>query len=100
MSNKNKPNNGVNEAGASREGLSPGRCPIVEQDGSSRHQNTASRKTTRRIWSQEDSRVVMQYYYKNDYGRNGYRKRMHVILNEIGMFNVTDQRLVDQKNNI
>ena len=25
---------------------------------------------------------------------------MHVIWNEMGMFNVTDQRLVDQKNNI
>ena len=25
---------------------------------------------------------------------------MHVIWNEIGMFNITEQRLVDQKNNI
>ena len=39
----------------------------------------------------------MQCY---EYGRNGYRKRTHVIWNEMGMFNVTEQRLVDHKNNI
>ena len=37
---------------------------------------------------------------RTEYGRNGYRKRMHVIWNEMGMFNETEQRLVDQKNNI
>ena len=42
----------------------------------------------------------MQCYYISDYGRNGYRERMHAIWNEMGMFNVTQQRLVDQKNNI
>ena len=33
MSNKSKPNNGVNEAGASSECLSPDRCPIVSMTG-------------------------------------------------------------------
>ena len=37
MSNKSKPNNGVNEAVASSESLLPGRCPIGEQDGSGCH---------------------------------------------------------------
>ena len=54
--------------------------------------------TTRRTWSQ--NRVVMQCYYRSEYGRNGYRKRMHAIWNNMGMFNVTEQRLVDQKSNI
>ena len=49
-------------------------------------------------WSQEENRVKMQCYYRSGYGRNEYRKRMHAIWNEIGMFNVTEQRLVDQKN--
>ena len=48
MSNKSKPNNGVNEAGASSERLSPGRYPIAEQDEPSCHQTTADRRTTRR----------------------------------------------------
>ena len=42
----------------------------------------------------------MQCYYRSEYGRNGYRKRMHVIWNEIGIFNITEQRLVDHNNNI
>ena len=42
----------------------------------------------------------MQCHYGIEYGRNGYKKRMHVIWNEMGMLNVTEQRLVDQKNNI
>ena len=42
----------------------------------------------------------MQCYYRSEYGRNGYRKRMHAIWNEMAMFNVTEQRVVGQKNNI
>ena len=42
----------------------------------------------------------MQCYYGRDYGKNGYRKRIHAIWNKMGMFNVTEQTLVDQKNNI
>ena len=99
-SNKSKPNNGENETEASSKGLSPGRGLIGEQDGPSHHQTTADRRTARRKWSQEENRVVMQCYYRSEYGGNGYRKRMHAICNEMGMFNVTEQRFVDQKNNI
>ena len=99
MSNKSKPNNGVNEAGASIVGLSPSRCLIGEQGGPSRHRTTADRRKTRK-WSQKENSVVMQCYYRREYGENKYRKRMHAIWNEMEMLNVTQQRLVDQKNNI
>ena len=79
MSNKNKPNSGVNEAGASSERLSPGRSRIGEQDGPGRHPTNADRRTTRRKWSQEESRVVTQCYYRSEYWRNGYRKKMYVV---------------------
>ena len=92
ISNKSKPNNGVNDAGASGEGLSPGRCPNGEQDGPCCHRTTTDRRTTRRKCSQEENRVVMQCYYRSEYGRNVYRKRMHAIWKEMGMFNVTEQR--------
>ena len=59
MSNKSKPNNGVNKARASIEGLSPDRCPVGEQDGFGRHRTTPDRRPTRRKWSQEENRVVM-----------------------------------------
>ena len=51
-------------------------------------QTTADRRTTRRKWSPEENRVVRQCYYRSEYGRNGYKKRMQVIWNETGMFNV------------
>ena len=54
----------------------------------------------RRKWSQEENRAVIQCYNRSGYGRNGYRKRMHAIWNEMGIFNATEQWLVDQKNNI
>ena len=99
-SNKSKPNNGMTDAGASSEGLSPGKYPIVGQDGPNHHRTNTIRRTKRRKRSQEENWVVMQCYYRSECGRNGYRKRTHPIWNEMGMFNVTEQKLVDQKNNI
>ena len=60
----------------------------------------ADRRTTRRKQSQEKNRVVMKFYQRSEYGRNGYKKRIHAIQNEMEMFNVTEQRLVDQKSKI
>ena len=51
MSNKNKPNTGMNEAEASSEGPSPDKYPTGEQDGPGCHQTTADKRTTRRKWS-------------------------------------------------
>ena len=69
MSNKSKPNNRMYEAGASNEGLSLGRYPIGEQDWYGRHQTTADRKKTRKKWSQEENRVVMQCSYRSECGQ-------------------------------
>ena len=79
MSNKSKPNNDMNETGASSEGLPPSKCPIV---------------------SRMDPVVIELLLTGGQREENGYRKRIHVIWNEMGIFNVTEQRLVDQKNNI
>ena len=100
MSNKSKPINSVNEVGVSSEGLSPSQCFIGEKDRLGHHRTTADRRIIKRKWSQEENRVVMQCYYRIEYGRNVYRKRMHAIWYEMGMFKVTEQKLVDPKNNI
>ena len=42
----------------------------------------------------------MKCFYLSDPKKRGYRKRMHVLWNDRGMFNVTEQRLIDQKNQI
>lgn len=72
----------MNEAGASSEDPSPGRCPIGEQDGTCNYRTTAYRRKTRRKCSREENRVAMQYfqyYYRNKCRRNGYRKIMHAM---------------------
>ena len=55
MLNKSKPNNSVDEAGASSEGLLRDRCPTGEQDWPSCHRTTVGTRTTRRKWSQEEN---------------------------------------------
>ena len=90
--------NGVTETGTSGEGLSPGRCFMVQQHEPGRQKATARR--TRRKWSQDENRIVMECYYSSEPGGNGYRKRMHSMWISSGMFPVTEQRLVDQKNQI
>ena len=49
------PNNGVNGAGASSEGASPGRCPVGEQHRPGRHPDTARLKRNKEV-----NRVVME----------------------------------------
>ena len=72
ISNKSKPKNDVNEAGASNEGLSSSRFPFSEQKGPGHHRITANRRASRGKWSQEQNRVVVQCYYISEYVRNGY----------------------------
>ena len=38
----------------------------------------------------------MQFYFKGDSSKRNYMKRMHVIWNEIGGFELTEQKLVGQ----
>ena len=98
MSNSNNEDNGVNEIGTNSEGLSPGRCTMVQQHGPGRHPATARR--TQRKWSHEENRVVMECFYKSNPKKVGYRKRMHNLWIEHGMFVITEQRPVDQKSQI
>ena len=94
MSNEINSNNGVKEIGTACEGLSPGRCSMEKQRGPGRHQTTARR----RKWSQIDNRTVMQCFYLSKTGKREYRKRMHSLWMERSMFQVIEQRLVDQAN--
>ena len=98
MSNLIDKDNGVNEIGASSEGLSPGRCTMAQQHGPNRHPGTARR--TIQKWSHEENRVVMKCFYRSNPKKIGYRKRMHNLWIEQGMFTITEQRLIDQKSQI
>ena len=97
MSNQSISMNGVKEARTDcGEGLSPSRCPTEQQGGPSRHCTTA-KEGRRRKWSQEVNRIVMECYYSSNPEVVGYRERMHMIWKEKGMFDVKEQRLLDQK---
>ena len=98
--NQNLQDNGVNEARVlDDERPSPGRCSTAMKRGPGRHYATAVR-SMRRKWSQEDNRVVMECYYRSEPGVRGYRKRMHDLWIGKDLFVVTEQRIVDQANQI
>ena len=89
--------NGVKEAGTnSGEGLSPGRCRTEQQGGPGHHRTTA-KGGRRRKWSQEVNRIVIECYYSSNPEVVRYIERMHMIWKEKGMFDVKEQRLLDQK---
>lgn len=96
MSNQRNLDNGVNGIITSGEDPSLGRCPVEVQHGPGRHQATANR----RKWTQEENRIVMECFFRSDPAKYGFRKRMYNIWQERNMFPVTEQRLLDQKQNI
>ena len=81
MSNLIDEDNGVNEIGASGEGLSPGRCTMAQQHGPGRHAATARR--TRRKWSHEENRVVMECFLAATQRRLGMERLLLLLFNEL-----------------
>ena len=51
----------------------------------------------RKKWTQEENRIVMECYYRNKPKINGYRQQMHAIWTDKGMFNITEQRLMESQ---
>ena len=100
MINETNPENGVNGTQTYGEGSLPGAATGGQQPVPSRQQLTTVQRSVRRKWCQEDNRRVMECYYQSTPSRNGYRKRMLQIWVEKGMFQVTEQRLVVQANQI
>ena len=99
MSNSNIENNDVNGAGTSCEGSSSGRCSLAQQQGPGRHHTTAN-GGRRRKWTQEMNRIVMECYFLSEPSVVGYRERMHESRKLKGMFEISEQRLMDQKRQI
>ena len=84
----------MNETGTASEGLSPGRCPIAQQGGPGRYQETAKMKKIK--WTKEFNKVVTECYLRIRPEIRGYRKRMVSIWKEIGLFQVTEAQLTSQ----
>ena len=62
-----------------------------------------NKQLVRRIqkkWTQEENWIVMECYYRSKPKINGYRQPMHAIWRDKCMFNITEQRLMDQQSQI
>ena len=50
----------------------------------------------RRRWTKDENKLVMRCFYQSDPNRRGYQKQMIAMRSEIGTFEITEPRLVDQ----
>ena len=55
-----------------------------------------SGSTSRTNWTKELNKIVMRCYLKSNPKVRGYRKRMHKIWDEMGLFELSEQKLVGQ----
>ena len=53
-------------------------------------------ENTRIRWTKEVNKIVMRYFYQRDPTKRGHRKQIMRIWREIGVSDVTKQRLADQ----
>ena len=93
MNNENETNNDVNGAVSPGDGPSSGQGTAGEQRRPDRQTATASRKR----WGKEVNMLVMKCFYFSEPMKRGYRKRMIQRWNEIGVFELTEQQLANQK---
>ena len=98
MQNKLDTNNGVNETRTKGDSLSPGRCLMAQQHEPGR--NTVTARKQKQKWTVPDNRIVMKCFFCSEPSRFGYGKRMHNLWEKRNMLAVSQQRLIDQKNQI
>ena len=67
------------------------RSAVVLGDTLSHHQVTARMK-----WNKEVNKIVMRSFYGSEPAKRGYRKRMLNIWSELGVFEISEQRLAVQ----
>ena len=65
-----------------------------------RQRKPRTENSTRHTWSKEDNSKLMKLYYQSVPSRSGYRKRLHSLWNDAGLFPCTVQRLADQARSI
>ena len=65
-----------------------------------RQRKPRSEASTRHTWSKEDNIQLMKLYYQSNPSRSGYRKRLHSLWNDAGLFPSSIQRLADQARSV
>ena len=87
----NRENNVTGTWFSNGEGVTFGSGSGGQQPDLGRHQVTARRK-----WHKEVNKIVMRCFYRSEPTKRGYRKRMLGIWKELGVFEISEQRLADQ----
>ena len=98
MQKKLDTNNSVNKTRTKGDSLFPSRFLMAQQHEPGR--NTVTAKKQKRKWTVPDNRIVIKCYFCSEPSRFGYGKRMHNLWKKMNMFAVSQQRLIDQKNQI
>ena len=92
MNQSNDRENNVNGTGSSNgEGVTFGSGSGGQQPDLGRHQATARRK-----WNKEVNKIVMRCFYRSEPTKRGCRKMMLSMRNELGVLEISEQRLADQ----
>ena len=97
MSSNEIQTNDVNGSRLAEQGPLSGRCSRQGNIGR-HHANPVISK--RRKWTSQENKIVMECYLLSEPKIRGYRKHMLSLWQQKGMFWVSEQRLVDQANNI
>ena len=97
MSSNEIETNDMNGSQLTEQGPSSGRCSRQGNIGC-HHVNPVISK--RRKWTSQENKIVMECYLLSEPKIRGYRKRMLSLWLQKGMSLVSEQRLVDQANNI
>ena len=97
-SNINEIDNGVDETGIIfDEGFSPGRVTCVgEQAVLGRQPTTVHDKTVKRKWSKADYKVAMECFLRAQKGGRGVGKRTLDLWLDRGMFDISENNLMNQ----
>ena len=97
MSSNEIATNDVNESWLTEQGPLSSRCSQQGNIGC-HHANLVISK--RRKWTSQENKIIMECYLLSEPKIRGYRKHMLSLWLYMGMFWVSEQRLVDQTNTI
>jgi hypothetical protein len=95
---RNENRDGVNGSASNTRCTSPRSDAVVNQAAHDGQPTTG--RATRRRYTREDNRAIMECYYASLPDTSGYRQRMHRAWIERGHLQINEQRMADQVRNI
>ena len=92
--NNEIPSNSVNDRATQRSQLSPCNGTVMDQTGRGGHPTT--RATSRNKYTKKDNRAILNCYYQSNPENIDYRRYMWELQKGLGVFEISEQRMVNQ----